>query len=60
MITWTEIIKFEQKMLLDHRLKRGVDYVVTLKYGHAHLLCDYVYHGLLAAGGLKFATIHTY
>ena len=59
-VTWADIEAFERKMRVEHRLKKDVDYAIALKYGEAHLMCCWVHFDILAAGGIEFASCHTW
>lgn len=58
--TWADVDAFNLRMREEHRLKVNVDYAIALKYGQAHLVCCWVFFDTLAAGGLPFASVHTY
>ena len=55
----------EASVALAHiRLKRGVDYAYTVKYGQVHVVCDAIWEQpvrrVFDQHGVQINTLHTY
>jgi len=64
MVTLETVLRFENALREEWRLKRNVDYAFTYKYGNIHLLCCDVFKETICEEakkhGFTFDSVATY